>query len=190
MPRVTRVFGLAALLALLLVGLVVQTVNAATITTLAVRCQYTLVRGSIEVSAPFVRVQVVRADDLSNVLETRVVQVRGDGSYAALLQYTAQPHGTGLIVSVGEWDGANYVQPATLVGRNCGQSSTATPIPSPTITPSFTPIPPTQVPPTVVITPGTLPPTLVPTTGSTVVPSPTHTSTPRPTFTPSPTASN
>jgi hypothetical protein len=145
MLRFTRVFGVAALIALCLVGLIVQTVNAATITNLTVTCRRTTIEGSIEVRARFVRVQVTPADNLNHTLDTQVVRVRADGTYSAALRYPRQPDGTLLIISAGEWDGRQYVRPATLTSQHCGQF-VPTPVPSGTFIPTVPPYTPFPTP--------------------------------------------
>jgi hypothetical protein len=120
-----------------------STLQAAAVTALRVSCGSTRVRGVTEVAAPYVRVTVSLASDLSVQLAERTVSVsnRIGARYDTTLNYTQQPEGTRLIISVGEWDGQQYLRPATLMAQNCGRNGRVTPtfIPSPTFVPSPTP---------------------------------------------------
>jgi hypothetical protein len=184
MIRIARIF------VLLLLGLIafslLPAADAATISTLSVTCTRTRVEGSTEVRARYVRVQVTLASDLSRTLVTEVVRVGRDRNYSASLTYPRQPQNTLLIISVGEWDGSQYLRPATLLSSACNRhgGSQPTPAPSPTIImPPFTPTPIETTPaPTLNFTPApTMPytPTPIDTT-----PPPTGEYAPAPTPTP------
>lgn len=145
MYRITRL--LIAICALLISGagysLIVTTpAQAASIDVLRVTCSRTTLRGRTELAAPFVRIQVVLASDLTVKLADQVVAVRNraDARYRVVVDYWQQVEGTQLIISVGEWDGQQYLRPATMVGRACrggGGRASATPLPS--FTPTFPP---------------------------------------------------
>jgi hypothetical protein len=139
-----RSIRLISLGMLLLIGLMsfqaltVTPANAATINSVQVGCTKTTIAGNTEVAAKYVRVQIVLASNLSKVLATKVIATRhrAGASYTGTLNYTRQPAGTLLVISVGEWDGRRYVRPATTISRNCGQAqATQTPILVPTNTP-------------------------------------------------------
>ncbi len=160
--------------------------QAATVKDLKVRCDQTEVNGKTEVSAPYVRVQIALASNLTTILASDVFPVKsrsnspqgkGTGAYSARLDYPSQPEGTLLVVAVGEWDGQRYLLPATMASQNCHGSALP---PGPTLPP--TPVPTDGAPGPL----PTLPPTLVPTD---VWPGPTLPPTPIPTLPPAPVTS-
>jgi hypothetical protein len=200
--RVVFAVVLIVLASLLLWSNVTQ---AAEVTFLRVFCDSTRVRGKTEVRAPFVRITVNLASDLSVMLAEKVVPVfRFPGArFSTELDYKLQAPNTRLIISVGEWDGKRYLQPAALFGRDCiDPNATPTPTPtplgaSPTIppvseTPPLTPFPtlsPTFTPsfvPTISRTPPPLSRTPPPTPLQTFTPTfvPTLPPTPFPTLSP------
>jgi hypothetical protein len=114
--------------------------EAATVNNLQVRCDQTQVIGNTEVSAPYVRIQIALASNLTKILASEVVPVKsqndflhskGTGVYSAQLSYPRQPEGTLLVIAVGEWDGKQYLKPATMSSRAChADSLPPTPVPS------------------------------------------------------------
>lgn len=108
--------------------------QAATVNRLQVTCSHVMTNGRS--SAPYVRVQVVLGSDLDIVLATRVVPT-SRGQYKATLSYPRQVNNTVLTVSIGNWDGTQYINPATLYSRNCSHGTV------PSATPTFVP---TQIP--------------------------------------------
>jgi hypothetical protein len=94
-------------------------VRAATLPVLKVSCAITVVAGSVEVKAPFVRVRIFSADNLGTALASQVVPVNQFGTYVAALTYAPQPANSLLVISVGEWDGDEYLLPATIQSRPC-----------------------------------------------------------------------
>lgn len=152
--------------------------------TLSVTCNRTSTKGQVQIDAPYVRVQVVLASDLNQVIADKVVSVNRRGQFNANLRYARQPQETLLIVVIGEWDGQQYLAPAALTSRHCNpQGGTAPGGMTPTPTWIFTDVPwtpePTWVPTTDPATPTWVPttdpaePTWAPTTDPTFVPSPT-----------------
>jgi hypothetical protein len=184
MIRIVRVFVL--LLVSIVIFSLLPAADAATITNLSVTCARTRVEGDTEVRSRYVRVQVSLASDLSQTLATQVVRVGRDRHYSASLNYHRQPENTLLVVSVGEWDGSQYLRPATLVSAACNRHGGTQPTPPPTptiIMPPATPTPIGATPiPTMAFTPV---PTLefTPTQVETTPP-PTGEYTPAPTPTP------
>ena len=120
-----------------LLGLLISsTTQAATINTLHLNCSFALLGGEVEVNAPYVRIQVVNAANLSVTIGETVTPVWWGGGYFGFVSYPPQPAGSLLIISVGEWDGTQYVQPAHLTSVHCSRPTpTATWIPSRTPTP-------------------------------------------------------
>lgn len=174
MRRIAR-FGMFCLVGvlLLLVGaqmMMVSPALAATIDKINVSCRFVSVQGKTEVNAPFVRVQVVLASDLTKVIAQQVVPTRprAGAAYSANLDIRRAhlAEGTLLVISVGEWDGTHYLRPATITSAECGHASTPPPTPTlvgsatlpPTITPTFVASPTFIMPtPTPIVSP-TLPP--------------------------------
>ena len=175
MRRIAR-FGMVCLVGmlLLLVGaqmVMVSPALAATIDKINVSCRFVSVQGKTEVNAPFVRVQVVLASDLTRVIAQQVVSTRprAGAAYTANLDIRRAhlAEGTLLVISVGEWDGRRYLRPATITSAACGQAGTPQPTPTqvgpatlpPTFTPTFVASPTFIMPPTPTpITSPTLPP--------------------------------
>lgn len=171
--------SLLLIVIVMLLSQMVPVTQAATIDSLTITCRRTTATGRIETRAPYVRVQVVLASNLSQTLATGVFRVGRYQSYTARLYYPRQAEGTLLVVSVGEWDGRQYLRPATLTSQTCWDGGTMPPTYTPTavmpptlpptytptavmpptlpptFTPDWTPVPPTEVMPT-------LPPTTVP----------------------------
>lgn len=138
--------------------------KAATISEMTVTCQYVHVRGKTEVNTPYVRVQVVLASDLTQVLAEQTVSTRprAGAKYDARLSIGGAhlAIGTHVIITASEWDGTRRLMPSVILGADCGDKS-ATPIilipseeatspyhtltaisPTPTdIPPTFTPTP-------------------------------------------------
>jgi hypothetical protein len=163
MVRITRILALALLLGALILALL-PNAQAATISSLRATCTRTRVEGFTEVRSRYVRVQVTLASDLSHVLATKVERIGRNQHYNVSLNYPRQPENTRLIVSVGEWDGSQYLLPATLIGIDCnrhGGITSPTPVPTPTPfdatpLPTWTPSEPTPFPtPTLVEPPFT-----------------------------------
>ncbi|MFN8371408.1 MAG: hypothetical protein U0694_00815 [Anaerolineae bacterium] len=123
-------------------------VDAAAVSSLRVTCVRTRIEGVTEVSARYVRVQVTLASDLTNVLASRVVRVGRNQRFSATLNYPRQREGTLLVVSAGEWDGSQYLRPATISSAACSSSGNTTPTvpPPPTLFPTPTWVP--TLPPT------------------------------------------
>jgi hypothetical protein len=152
MYRITRLLIAACAMLISVAGysLIATTpAQAATIDDLRVTCSRTTLRGRTEVAAPFIRVQVVLASDLTVKLADQVIAVRNraNARYRVVVDYWQQAEGTSLVVSVGEWDGQQYLRPATLVGRPCrGGGVQASPTPLPSFTPTFMPPPASATP--------------------------------------------
>ena len=194
MNRIAR-FGLLCLTAVMLLLGGVQLLNvppalAATIDNLYATCQSVTVRGKTEVNTSFVRVQVVLASNLTNVITQQVVPTRprAGAAYKAVLDIRKAhlTEGTLLVISVGEWDGTRYLRPATLTGIECNRNG-GTRIPTPTPLPTLVASPTWVVSPTFGPSPtptlvGTLPP-MSPTPPPTDGPFPTN---PPPPATPTP----
>lgn len=86
-----------------------------------VECAKVRVAGVTTASAPFVRVTVATASNLTNTLATKlqgILPVVGR-SFDITLEFAEQPASTRLIISVGEWDGRKYANPAVLYGQDC-----------------------------------------------------------------------
>lgn len=156
----SRLFRLIVVIGLLtMVGMValhfasVAPARAATIESLTVTCSTTMASGKTEVAAPFVRLQVVLASNLTTRLAAQVVAVlpQAGAAYQISADYAQQADGTLLVVTVGEWDGSHYLRPATITSRHCtpNEDVTAAPIattsisqtPTPTLETSETPAP-------------------------------------------------
>jgi hypothetical protein len=114
-------FALSLFVVTLFVPLQAPPAHAATVDWSTVYCQITFVRGRIESTAPYVKVAVTLASDLSRPIASTVVRVWADQYYYAFLRYPLQPKGTRLIISAGEWDGSKYVAPANLIGQDCAK---------------------------------------------------------------------
>jgi hypothetical protein len=84
-----------------------------------VTCTRTTVIGMVDPRASYVRATVNLASNLNIQLAQAVVGIQPDGSFSVTLTYPAQPAGTRLIVAFGEWDGAKFTKPATLLGQDC-----------------------------------------------------------------------
>ena len=152
-----------------------QSAQAASTDALSVTCIRTQVTGSASGSAPYIRVQVTLASDLTHTLATKAVKVDHKGRFTLSLSYPRQARDTLLIVSIGEWDGHQYLAPATLQSRLCNpqggtdpQAPGATPTWVPTTIPGATP---TWVP---TVGPGATP-TWISTEGPGETPVPTNT---------------
>ena len=138
MRRIAR-FGMVCLvgIVLLLVGVQMVMVSpalAATIDKIDVSCRFVSVEGKTEVNAPYVRVQVVLASNLTKVIAQQVVPTRPrrGADYKANLDIRKAhlADGTLLVISVGEWDGRRYLRPATITSAECGHASTPAPTPT------------------------------------------------------------
>jgi hypothetical protein len=123
--------------------LIAPRARAATVDHLRVRCNVATVQGKIEVDAPYVRIQIALASNLTTSLASDVFPVQNKGTYSARLDYPAQAEGTLLVVAVGEWDGQQYVRPATITSQACAGGGVS---PDVTPTPPSTPILPTPTP--------------------------------------------
>ena len=140
--RRTAHFGVVSLIVILLLCLGVQMMLAATIRDIKVTCQYVTVSGKTELNTSYVRVQVVLASNLTTIIAQQVVSTHGHlrsgANYQAKLDIRKAhlAEGTQLVISVGEWDGTKYLQPALIVGETCGIAPTRTPFPG-TLTPTF-----------------------------------------------------
>ena len=141
-----------------------------------VTCSQTQVRGSIyQPLAPNVRVDVSLASDLTVKLASTVVPIV-DINYSATLNYVLQSPNTRLIVSIGEWDGTQYVRPAQLFGRDCIVVSTPT---GTAFVPTITQTPPVFSSATYTLVPLTVtPPLLTATKTNTAPPLPSTTRVP------------
>lgn len=114
-----------------------KTVQAVNSTVITVNCTNVYVVGVTTLAAPYIRVTVSLASDLNVTLAKRVIRVRNivGAKFYVQLNFRPQPVGTRLIVAVGEWNGTAYMQPTTLVGKECGvRPPNATSVP--TLTPS------------------------------------------------------
>jgi hypothetical protein len=145
--------------------------QAASIEDITVTCQSIRVHGRTDVSAPYVKVQVVLASNLMQVLAVQTVstQSRAGAKFDALLSIR-EAHlavGTRVVVTAREWDGFNYLLPGgMIIGADCGDSDATPVMVMPTleatspyrtltaISPTPTDIPPTSIPSLV----ATLPP--------------------------------
>jgi hypothetical protein len=122
-------------------------VSAATADTLSVTCTRTRIKGRTEIEADSVRVQIVLASNLMEVVATKIVSVNANGEYSAALSYSRFTTDTLLVVSVGEWDvqQEKYLMPATIQSRYCNPKGGKAPVAAPLVplpaTPAFTPIP-------------------------------------------------
>lgn len=116
-------------------------VSAATAETLSVTCTRTRIKGQIDIEADSVRVQIVLASNLMEVVAAKVVSVKADGQYSAALSYPRFTADTLLIVSVGEWDTAQerYLMPATTQSRYCNPRGGKSPVDAPLVPPPATP---------------------------------------------------
>jgi hypothetical protein len=137
-------FRWISLFGLMVAAIIISTfsVQATQTDTVSVRCNLAQVTGQSDTTAPYMRIQVALASDLSQILATKVVNVHRNGTYNGSLNYERQAENTLLIVSIGEWDGQNYLNPAAMVGYYCNQnggSSSAGPTPPPTPMPSEAP---------------------------------------------------
>ncbi|MBA3868740.1 MAG: hypothetical protein H0X30_06275 [Anaerolineae bacterium] len=174
-----------AVVLLLLVGaqmVLVSPALAATIDKIDVSCRFVSVQGKTEVNAPYVRVQVALASDLTRVIAQQVVPTRPrrGADYKANLDIRRAhlADGTMLVISVGEWDGTHYLRPATITSAECGHAST--PAPTPTLVGSAT-LPLTFTPTFVASPTFIMPPTPTPIASPSFPPvSPTPPPTPRP----------
>jgi hypothetical protein len=172
MARFSRIGVIVlGIVALLVVGVLftrTSPADAATIDKLYVTCSQVIVAGKTEVIAPFVKVQVALASDLTSIIAQKVVSTRPrfGADYRAVLDLSPShlPDGTLLVISVGEWNGVRYLKPARITSRYCsGGNPLPTPVPTSTL-PGGTPLPtpisgtplPTPVPTSVS---GTPPPT-------------------------------
>lgn len=108
--------------------------------TTIVTCNFTLTEGYFTQSnAPFVRLRVNLASNLNIELGSAVAPV-SNAYYAVSVSYPTQPEGTRLIISIGGWNGSQYVGPATIFGQDCaGTGGTPTFVPS--VVPSATSTP-------------------------------------------------
>lgn len=138
---VNRVLLSVLLLSLLVGGLYpAPSAQAATYSSLTVACDFVDVVGRVETDAPYVMVKVFAASDLSTELASKVSQVFYNGFYARL-DFPMQPNNTRLIVSIGEWDGQNYVVPANMRAENCiGGPAAPPPTDPPPVHPTPTPV--------------------------------------------------
>jgi hypothetical protein len=196
MARTTRL-RISVLGLVLLILVAVSPAYAATIEELTVTCDRVIISGRTEIRAPFVRVQVALASNLTDTLAKKVVPVWfvNGAAYRATLDFSGRniADGTLLVISAGEWNGFRYLRPATLVSAYCDGGAGSTPTSTPTPF-DLTPTPPTFPPPTYTPTPFDLtptPPTFPPPTytSTAYVPPPTSTPinvTPAPTRTPPP----
>ncbi len=173
MARFSRIgvvlLGIAALLVVGVLFIRTSPADAATIDRLYVSCSQVIVDGKTEVVAPFVKVQVALASNLSNIIAQKVVRTRTrvGADYHAVLDLSPAhvPNGTLLVIAAGEWNGIRYIKPATITSSYCSVGG-GTPPPTPT----QPPITPSLIPTTVG---GTPPPTPIPTTvGGTPPPTP------------------
>jgi hypothetical protein len=194
MRHLTR-FSVVCLTAVMVVLIVTQIVNvsttlAATIDKINVTCQFVKLGGKTEVNAPYVRVQVALASDLTKVIAQQVVSTRpyaGTVYHASLdIRKSHLAEGTLLIISAGEWDGTHYLRPATLISQQCSHSGVPTPTPrvpaSPTPPRATATIPVTYVASPTSLTPS---PTFLPTSTFDITATASPTSlTPSPTFLP------
>jgi hypothetical protein len=174
MARTTRL-RISVLGLVLLILVAVSPAYAATIDRLTVTCDKVTISGRTEIAAPFVRIQVALASNLTDTLAKKVVPVWfvSGAAYRATLDFSGRniADGTLLVISAGEWNGFRYLRPATLVSAVCGGGTGSTPTPTPTAF-DLTPTPPTFPPPTYTPTPFDLTPT------PPTFPPPTYTPTP------------
>ena len=96
---------------------------AAEIQHITVGCSITHATVTLTVPAPFLRINVYRASDLTTALATKVVRVYGGvgSKHRITVHYPVQTVSTHLIVAVGEWDGTKFLVPATFAGADCIQ---------------------------------------------------------------------
>lgn len=128
--------------------------DAAQVDYVRINCERAIVQGQLDVPAPFVRITVTVASDLSAPIAETEVMPDEDSMYEATVTYPRQPDGTRLILSVGEWDGEAYLQPATLNSYVCGNVNPATVTPNmPYPSPTYPPLTPSLSPPTNVYMP-------------------------------------
>lgn len=107
----------------------VHIASAAQVRLYEVQCAKVRVSGVTTVAAPFVRVRVATADNLMNTLaqkEQPVFPAIGR-AFSITVSFPQQPEGKRLMVTVGEWDGLSYVQPAVMYGQDCASSRSITP---------------------------------------------------------------
>lgn len=119
MRKINQLVGMAALVVFVFTFTQAISAHAATVSKTVVGCSRTIAKGKVETRAPFVRATVTLASDLTHQLASKVVPVRRDGSYKVAMSYPSQAKGTQIILAVGEWDGTQYVQPATTLGKAC-----------------------------------------------------------------------
>jgi hypothetical protein len=167
-----------------------QAAHAATVRQITASCSAATVSGSVAKYAPYVRITVALASDLSQTIARVYTRVRPGKSYRQTFPYQSpQPDGTNLIFAVCESNGRQCLRQAVMVSAVC-QSDSASPTPPPTTAPTSVPTSVPTLPPTPTELPTTvptLPPTATPVEPPTMVP-PTATPTPiePPTATPVP----
>jgi len=96
------------------------------------------------IKAAYVLAVVSLASDLTHGLNNSLSQMTSQ-YYSMTMNIPPQPLGTHLIVSVGQWDGANYVEPATMLRGDCVA-------PLPTLLPTMSPTNLPTVAPTMILT--------------------------------------
>jgi hypothetical protein len=135
-----RRFRWISVFGLMMAAVIISTfsVQATQSDTASVRCNMSQIAGQIDTGAPYMRIEVALASDLSQILATKVINVHRNGTYSANLNYERQAENTLLIVSIGQWDGQNYISPASLSSYYCTQTGGNSPIEAT----------PTQIPPT------------------------------------------
>ncbi len=100
-------------------------------------CSSALVGGTFgAIKAPYIRATVSLLSNLNQTLTSQIMPLTNP-HYAISLYYPPQPPGTGIVIAVGQWDGAKYVEPAMLISGDCT---------GPTPVASYTPLPGTGTP--------------------------------------------
>jgi hypothetical protein len=104
----------------------------------SVRCNLATVTGHIDSDAPYMLITVATVSDVSQVLASRVIRVRPDGNYSAHINFPRQAENSYLMVTIGQWDGQEYVSVPSGADYYCSQSGgmpSGGPTPAPTPTP-------------------------------------------------------
>ncbi len=130
MARTTRL-RITVLGFVLLILVAVSPAYATTIDSLTVTCDRVTIRGRTEAHAPFVRVQVVLASNLTDIQAKKIVPVwfLSGAEYRVTLDFSDRnlADGTLLVITAGEWNGFRYLRPATIVSAYCDGGSGSTP---------------------------------------------------------------
>jgi hypothetical protein len=91
----------------------------ATLDSMQVGCAATIITGHVNVSAPYVRLNVSTAAYPITTIADVTAPVQPDGSFTVIATYPLQPAGTHLIGYYGEWTGSEWVNGAAVWGADC-----------------------------------------------------------------------